>query len=105
MSRAEVIALFGPTGVGKTGVAIELARGLRDLGERPVAVSADALQVYQGLEALTGAARARRRARRARAPADLGDPGRRVIQRRPVCGARARGGRCGARRRAAPDRR
>ena len=56
MPRAEVIALFGPTGVGKTDVAIELARRMRELGERPVAVSADALQVYQGLETLTGAA-------------------------------------------------
>jgi tRNA dimethylallyltransferase len=56
MPRAEVIALFGPTGVGKTDVAIELACRLRELGERPVAVSADALQVYQGLETLTGAA-------------------------------------------------
>jgi tRNA dimethylallyltransferase len=55
MPRAEVIALFGPTGVGKTEVAIELAGRLRELGERPVAVSADALQVYQGLETLTGA--------------------------------------------------
>ena len=62
MSRAEVIALFGPTGVGKTEVAIELARGLRELGELPVAVSADALQVYQGLETLTGAATAAERA-------------------------------------------
>jgi tRNA dimethylallyltransferase len=54
--RTEVIALFGPTGVGKTDVAIELAGRLRALGEQPVAVSADALQVYQGLETLTGAA-------------------------------------------------
>ncbi len=62
MSRAEVIALFGPTGVGKTAVAIDLARRLRALGEQPVAVSADALQVYQGLETLTGAARPDERA-------------------------------------------
>jgi tRNA dimethylallyltransferase len=62
MAPAEVIALFGPTGVGKTEVAIELARGLRGLGERPVAVSADALQVYQGLEILTGAATRREQA-------------------------------------------
>jgi tRNA dimethylallyltransferase len=59
----DVIALFGPTGVGKTAVAIELAELLRAVGERPVAVSADALQVYAGLEALTGAASAAERAR------------------------------------------
>jgi tRNA dimethylallyltransferase len=52
----EVIALFGPTGVGKTGVAIALADLLRVRKERPIAVSADALQVYRGLETLTGAA-------------------------------------------------
>jgi tRNA dimethylallyltransferase len=63
MPRAAVIALFGPTGVGKTDVAIEVAAGLRVLGERPVAVSADALQVYEGLETLTGAADAAARAR------------------------------------------
>lgn len=51
-----MIALFGPTGVGKTAVAVALARRLRTSGERPVAVSADALQVYAGLEILTGAA-------------------------------------------------
>ena len=56
MPRAEVIAVFGPTGVGKTSVAIALAERLRELGEEPVAVSADALQVYAGLETLTGAA-------------------------------------------------
>jgi tRNA dimethylallyltransferase len=51
-----VVAIFGPTGVGKTAVAIALADRLRAQGEDPVAVSADALQVYQGLETLTGAA-------------------------------------------------
>jgi len=51
-----IVALFGPTGVGKTAVAIELAALLRARGEDPVAVSADALQVYAGLEILTGAA-------------------------------------------------
>jgi tRNA dimethylallyltransferase len=52
---ARVIAIFGPTGVGKTAVAVALAGRLRATGEAPVAVSADALQVYQGLEVLTGA--------------------------------------------------
>ncbi len=51
-----VIAIFGPTGVGKTSVAIELAERLRARGEDPVAISADALQVYRGLELLTGVA-------------------------------------------------
>jgi tRNA dimethylallyltransferase len=51
-----IVALFGPTGVGKTAVAIALADLLRAGGEDPVAVSADALQVYRGLETLTGAA-------------------------------------------------
>src|SRR5436305_13605337 len=62
MPRSDVIALFGPTGVGKTAVAIALAARLRNLGEEPVAVSADALQVYNGLEILTGAAEPRERA-------------------------------------------
>jgi tRNA dimethylallyltransferase len=63
MATAEVIALFGPTGVGKTDVAIALADRLREVGESPVAVSADALQVYVGLETLTGAATSGERAR------------------------------------------
>jgi tRNA dimethylallyltransferase len=57
-----VIAVFGPTGVGKTALALALARGLRQRGEDPVAVSADALQVYAGLPILTGAADAREQA-------------------------------------------
>jgi tRNA dimethylallyltransferase len=58
-----VIALFGPTGVGKTAVAVELAEGLRESGEDPVAISADALQVYRGLEILTGVASAEEQGR------------------------------------------
>jgi tRNA dimethylallyltransferase len=56
-----VLAIFGPTGVGKTGVAVELARLLRDRGEDPVAINCDALQVYEGLDVLTGAASAAER--------------------------------------------
>ena len=58
-----MIAIFGPTGVGKTEVAIALAERLRGDGEDPVAISADALQVYAGLGILTGAAGAREQAR------------------------------------------
>ncbi|HUB99649.1 MAG TPA: isopentenyl transferase family protein [Solirubrobacterales bacterium] len=58
-----VLAIFGPTGVGKTGVAIALAEVLRERGEDPVAINCDALQVYEGLEVLTGAATAAERGR------------------------------------------
>ena len=58
-----LIALFGPTAVGKTDVALALGERLRKQGERPVAVSADALQVYAGLEILTGVATAAEQAR------------------------------------------
>lgn len=58
-----VLAIFGPTGVGKTGVAIALAELLRERGEDPVAINCDALQVYEGLEVLTGSATAAERAR------------------------------------------
>ncbi len=60
----QIIALFGPTGVGKTDVALALAELLQARGaERPVAVSADALQVYEGLETLTGVASAAQQAK------------------------------------------
>lgn len=58
-----VLAIFGPTGVGKTGVAIALAALLRERGEDPVAISCDALQVYEGLETLTGTASAEEQTR------------------------------------------
>jgi tRNA dimethylallyltransferase len=51
----EVLAIFGPTAVGKTQVAIEVAELLRERGEDPAAVSCDAMQVYRGLEILSGA--------------------------------------------------
>lgn len=60
--RVHVAAVFGPTAIGKTEVALALARELRAQGEHPVAVSADALQVYRGLEVLTGVASAEQRA-------------------------------------------
>ncbi|HVO55371.1 MAG TPA: tRNA (adenosine(37)-N6)-dimethylallyltransferase MiaA [Solirubrobacterales bacterium] len=58
-----VLAIFGPTGVGKTGVAVELADLLRQRGEDPVAINCDALQVYEGMPILTGAASAAEQAR------------------------------------------
>lgn len=59
----EVLAIFGPTGVGKTGVAVALAELLRARGEDPVAISCDALQVYEGLSVLTGVASTEEQAR------------------------------------------
>jgi tRNA dimethylallyltransferase len=53
-----ILAIFGPTGVGKTGVAVSLAELLREGGEEPVAINCDALQVYEGLDVLTGTASA-----------------------------------------------
>ena len=58
-----VLAIFGPTAVGKTGVAIAVAELLRERGEDPVAISCDAIQVYRGLEVLSGAAGAEERGR------------------------------------------
>ncbi len=58
-----LLALFGPTAVGKTEIAVAVADLLRESGHRPVAVSADALQVYRGLETLTGVAAERDRRR------------------------------------------
>lgn len=58
-----VLALYGPTGVGKTAVGLELASLLRERGEQPVAIGADALQVYEGLATLTGAPGAAERRR------------------------------------------
>jgi tRNA dimethylallyltransferase len=50
-----VVAIFGPTAAGKTGVAVELGELLRERGEDPVALGCDSIQVYRGLEVLSGA--------------------------------------------------
>jgi tRNA dimethylallyltransferase len=57
-----LLAIFGPTSVGKTGVALTVAERLRERGEDPVAVNCDSIQVYRGLETLSGAASAGERA-------------------------------------------
>ena len=54
--RLTLLALFGPTAVGKTGVSIAVAEALRERGEDPVAVNCDSIQVYRGLQTLSGAA-------------------------------------------------
>jgi tRNA dimethylallyltransferase len=59
----KVLAIFGPTAVGKTGVAVALAEQLRERGEDPVAVNCDSIQVYHGLEVLSGAASSEQLAR------------------------------------------
>ncbi|HEY7152133.1 MAG TPA: tRNA (adenosine(37)-N6)-dimethylallyltransferase MiaA [Solirubrobacterales bacterium] len=70
-----VLAIFGPTGVGKTAVAIAVAELLRGRGEEPVAVSCDAIQVYRGLETLSGAATPEDRARLEHRLLGFVDPG------------------------------
>lgn len=55
MEPPSLIAIFGPTAVGKTSVALAAGRVLRAAGRDPVAISADAMQVYRGIETLTGA--------------------------------------------------
>jgi tRNA dimethylallyltransferase len=58
-----LLAIFGPTAAGKTAVAIAVAERLRARGENPVAVNCDSIQVYRGLETLSGAASEDERAR------------------------------------------
>ncbi|MFM8889116.1 MAG: tRNA (adenosine(37)-N6)-dimethylallyltransferase [Solirubrobacterales bacterium] len=49
-----MVALAGPTGVGKTGVGVELGSLLADQGEQAVAINCDSMQVYRGISTLTG---------------------------------------------------
>lgn len=58
-----LVAIFGPTAVGKTEVAVALAELLSRQGLRCTAISADAYQLYRGLEILSGAPGHKERAR------------------------------------------
>jgi tRNA dimethylallyltransferase len=71
----QLVALFGPTAVGKTGVAIAVGDRLRERGEDPVAVNCDSIQVYRGLETLSGAATAEEQARLEHRLLSFVDPG------------------------------
>jgi tRNA dimethylallyltransferase len=70
-----ILALFGPTAVGKTGAAIAVAEHLRERGEDPVAVNCDSIQVYRGLETLSGAANAAEQGRLEHRLLSFVDPG------------------------------
>lgn len=48
-----LIAIFGPTAVGKTAVAVAVGDALRARDEDALAIGVDALQVYEGLPLLT----------------------------------------------------
>ena len=54
MAALPTISIFGPTGVGKTEVAVQLAELLRGKGLATEAVSADAYAVYRELPIISG---------------------------------------------------
>ena len=58
-----MVALFGPTSVGKSAIAVSLAERLASVGIETVLIAADSMQLYQGLELVSGAANPEQRAR------------------------------------------
>ena len=50
-----VLALFGPTAVGKSDVAIALVEALAAHGQQGVVIGADSMQLYAGLGVVSGA--------------------------------------------------
>jgi tRNA dimethylallyltransferase len=62
--RAEaVLALFGPTSVGKSEVAVALAEQLAASGTGSVLIGADSMQLYEGLPLISGVASEEQRRR------------------------------------------
>jgi tRNA dimethylallyltransferase len=45
-----IVAIVGPTGVGKSDLAIQVARNLSDGGVRAEIINADAMQLYAGMD-------------------------------------------------------
>ena len=60
---AQVLALFGPTSVGKSEIAVLVAERLSGRGRRSIIIGADSMQLYDGLAVVSGAASAEQRAR------------------------------------------
>jgi tRNA dimethylallyltransferase len=58
-----VLAVFGPTSVGKSEVAVALSERLAKAGRHSVLVGADSMQIYDGLSLISGAASEAQRAR------------------------------------------
>jgi len=82
--RPRLVVIAGPTGVGKTAVAVALARLL------PIEViSADSRQVYRGMDAATGKPTAEERAAVAHHLIDIVDPDDRYQAARFRCDAAA----------------
>lgn len=50
MSLPDIIAIVGPTGVGKTDFSLEIARALEERGHGVEIVNADAMQLYRGMD-------------------------------------------------------
>lgn len=59
----QVLALFGPTSVGKSAIAVAVAERLAIDGNGCLIVAADSMQVYEGLTLVSGAASQQQRAR------------------------------------------
>lgn len=58
-----VLAIFGPTSVGKSEIAVALAERLESAGQGSVIIGADSMQLYDRLALVSGAASAQQRER------------------------------------------